>query len=312
MVIETQQNPYITDPTLTQGYRNIDGATDKLIGGVKAVSAVAAVPGIVGSVGLFSAVNGGQQLLNNMPLTGWMVGDPKIVDNAVSLAGEGVKDGFSIGMLGKVVGAAVAVSYGIKAINELRAGNMVGAAGQVTRAVGEGFISALGFTGIAAIPNIASKLFTGKFLTTHIGDFIENTTEGTLNMLGGAANGAKNFVTNNPGKTAAIATAAAIPAAVAVSRSGYGQNVGGSQLYMNSLPPGAQRQAAVQSAPQEIQEQYAMNSYGKSDTHFRDMVIAQRGGQQPQIAVNSGNAAFAQQIINERAQQALAQQGITG
>ncbi len=321
MVTGIQQNPYITDPTLTAGYRNVDGGTDKLIGGVKAVGAATAVAGAIPAFGVGATRTvvweGGKRLLNNMPITGWMIPDSSVgnmADGAINGAGGFLSDSVNkIGGVQKVLGAAVAVGYGVKAINELRAGDAVGAAGQVARGVGEGFITAaLMSTGIGAVAELATWAFTGKPLSKRLGDIVENATEGTLNGIGGVAKGATNFISNNPGKSAAIVGAAAIPAAVAVSRNGYGQNVGGSQLHFNAPPPGAQRVAAVQSAPQQIEEQYTSNTYGKSPTHFQDMVNAQRGGQQPQVAVASGDAAFSQKLLDQRAQQMLAQNGITG
>ena len=319
MAIGTQQNPYITDPTLTAGYRNVDAGTDKLIGSVKAVSgavAVAsAVPGFAVGTTRAAVLTPVKAVLEWNPLTSWAMPDSSgnMLDKAVGEAGGFLNDSMKIGTIQKVAGAAVAVSYGIKAINELRAGDVAGAAGQVARGAGEGFITAaLMSTGIGAVAELATWAFTGKPLSKRLGDIIENATEGTINGIGGVAKGATNFISNNPGKATAIAGAAALPAAVAVSRSGFGQNVGGSQLNFNAPPPGAQRITAVQSAPQHIEEQYASNTYGKSPTHFRDLYAAQKGVQQQQPIVTSGNAAFADRYINEKAQQALAQNGISG
>lgn len=301
------KNPYIKqqDVSLDPNTQNVNEGMNKFVGTVKAFNAGGAVLGIMGSMHNLSW----SFIRNALPFGGG--GKGVLEDMGGSIAkGLKVQDGISgaikgIGVVGTVTGVAVALGRGVQAINEFRAGNISSGVAKVVRAAGEGFLSALGVSGIAAVPNIASKIFTGKFLTTHMGDFIENATEGALDAVGGVANSAKNMVSGKP----KVATMQSMPAGVAVSANGLpGQ--GNQTLYANALPPGAQRiQAVQQSAPQEIL--YPGNIAGKSPTHHRDMV---RGGANGIVSTvpPSGDSRFTDRLAVARAQQALqmAQQGV--
>ncbi len=270
----SNQNPYLPPEKQDPDW------IDNTIGIAKFGRAAWEVPGALWGLGSTVVGTGGHGLLSSIPFVGGLFGTPDVAANVTNGLGDGVKNVFKPGFIGQAVAVGVAVGRGVQSIQEFSKGNTKSGLAKIVRGVAEGGFAALNIAGLAAIPDLLSKAFTGKFLSTHIGDLAEGAAKGTVGLVGIKD---KHEVTMST------------PAAVAMNPKGlnYGQNVGGQKLNFGAAPPGIQQNVAASTT---------------QPGYWQNHVMAQRGATPQQPSVMSGNANFQQQVVNQRAAAALAAQ----
>ncbi|TAE82585.1 MAG: hypothetical protein EAZ74_00315 [Alphaproteobacteria bacterium] len=169
---------------------------------------------------------------------------PVIGDGAKTVASatnSGVLQGAVEGMtqisgVDRILAGVTAGSHLLSAADELKEGDHVGATGKVARAAVEAggvLLSVTGPIGIAA--ELATKVTTGKFITTHLGDFAEGTT---TTLLGGTKE-ERETQQQQPQVTASTpATSAVVPTGIAASglTSTNVTMVDGQKLSVGTLP----------------------------------------------------------------------------
>jgi hypothetical protein len=230
---------------------------------------------------------------------------------------DGVKGAFNVTWFGMAVGGVIAAAKVVPAAIGLIQGKKT-----ATKAISEmvggttlAGLSMLGVSGLALIPDLATKVFTGKSITERVADGAEGATlhvmgEGkdkdkgkkphikevngvtvpaTAAVVAGgvtAAGLAANQVTQANGKPLTLGTA---PKQVGTPVALSGQPIVPNQVMPVQYSP---QQALQQSTPAQLSPEVTqdMPAHGKGSHYWRDRVTAERQGQgiaQQQAAANT-------------------------
>jgi hypothetical protein len=308
---------------------NVVGALKTAKFASQTISAGQATAGVVGSVSAFNTAQAaaatagavplvGGHLANGITSTAAAAGAKDIGTAVVGGVQSGVQGAFSLTPFGMVLGGGIALVSTVGAVVEVVKGEDIGQAfaGLAGKYAIAG-ISMLGVSGLALIPELATKFFTGKSITERIGEGVENAT---LHVVGqgkdskpkikevsgatvpataavvaggiGAAGLAANQVMGTNGKPLTLGAA---PKLAGTSVALSGQPVIPKQVMPVQYSP---EQALEQSTPAQITQEILvlepapMPAYGKDPTYWRDRYNTEKQGRMlEQQAANANDSA---------------------
>jgi hypothetical protein len=298
------------------------GAADHVVKTVATVntvyktgSAAQATLGVAGSVSAFNTAQAAAATAGAVPLVGGHLANG--ITSSAAAAGakdlgsavtgglqSGVGSAFNITPFGMVVGAAMAGFSVVGAVVEVSQGRQTMGQGfaKVVSGTAVAGLSMLGVSGLALIPDLATKFFTGKSITERVGEGVE----GAALHIVGEGKDKKPKIKEVSGAT--------VPAAAAVVAGGIGAaglaanqvtgsggkpltlgaapKAGGSDVVLSGQPVIPKQVMPVQYSPQQaleqstpaqitqetLQEPAAYPAAGMSETHWRDRVSAEKQG----------------------------------
>lgn len=319
------RNPYITDPNLQE-----EDVLDKTAGFVKGASVAARTPGMVAAMGnVFNSVKANT-------LTSWIpdwlgggVGE-SLGEAAKTSAGNSAGNLFNTGFLGKAFAGVTAATRGVQAIQEYADGDVAEGTGKLVRGATEAAVILANFSGLFVMAELASKLVTGKFISTHVGDLTENMTTG---LLGGTKEEKEAKQIKEARSAGLPAAAVAVPGGIAAAGLAAhhfmqpGQNeqltvgglppanktqIDGAQVLPNQVMPASYSQERAREVTETAQrdqareQQQAMPAAGMPPGYWQSKVAEQRGGrgasvEQGGAAPAASSAGFVQGISHAEA-----------
>ncbi|TAE34788.1 MAG: hypothetical protein EAY65_01310 [Alphaproteobacteria bacterium] len=284
-----------------------ESSEEGLTGFTKNASVLLRVPEAIGPAMQLGLANGANALAGAVPIVG------EAAKTAASATNSGVLQGAVEGMtqisgVDRILAGVTAGSHLLSAADELKEGDHVGATGKVARAAVEAggvLLSVTGPIGIAA--ELATKVTTGKFITTHLGDFAEGTT---TTLLGGTKEEREAQQKQAHITASTPATSAVLPAGIAASgltstnvTMADGQKLSVGTLPGNRTPDGKEVGAITLDSPPVIPKQVmdatyapvreivteqppmitepepitALPAQGRDENFWRDKIAAEKG-----------------------------------